>query len=470
MSTDSLKNVVERLESVASKLEKIEHGVSNLSLAGVVGSQDPSDIHDVAPSITAFDEIVKQNLKKYYEVSEKIGGLVRDQSKLFEQLVTEHRNLILIASKSKKSPESLPDISRKQIELTVKIVKMTADNRSSPFFTHLSAVSEGLGAFGWVSVEPAPAPFVHEMIGASEFYSNKLLRQYRNKDQDQVDWVQGLNGFLKALEAYVKTYHTTSLTWNAQGEDVKTVLSKLKMSCPSSQGEATDKGEAKPSVPKSSVASNTNALFGELNKGTDITSGLKKVTSDMKTKNRKASASDNLPKPKSTPAGGKAPSMKSPPKFELQNNNWIIEYQTGDAKIDVDITEMRQVVRLYKCDGATVRIKGKLNAINIDSCRRTDIIFDEVVSIVELINCTGSVNIQVLGKVPCITIDKVSGASVILSKTSLDTRIVTSKSDSVNVMVPDNENSLKEFPVPEQFVSTIRDGALFTESNTHIGE
>ena len=54
-------------------------------------------------------------------------------------------------------------------------------NRSSQLFNHLSAISESIGAFGWISVSPAPSPYVKEMSDAAQFYTNRVLKDYKEK-------------------------------------------------------------------------------------------------------------------------------------------------------------------------------------------------------------------------------------------------------------------------------------------------
>jgi len=44
-------------------------------------------------------------------------------------------------------------------------------------FNHMSAVSEGIPALGWVGVEPKPAPFVKDMKDAAQFYVNVSLER-----------------------------------------------------------------------------------------------------------------------------------------------------------------------------------------------------------------------------------------------------------------------------------------------------
>lgn len=52
------------------------------------------------------------------------------------------------------------------------------------------------------------------------------------------------------------------------------------------------------------------------------------------------------------------------------------------------------MVYLYKCTESTVTVKGKINSITLDSCKKTSVVFDSVVSAIEFINCQ-SVQMQV---------------------------------------------------------------------------
>lgn len=54
-------------------------------------------------------------------------------------------------------------------------------NRKSEFFNHLSAISESAGALGWIAVQPAPCPYVKEMSDAAQFYTNRVLKDYKEK-------------------------------------------------------------------------------------------------------------------------------------------------------------------------------------------------------------------------------------------------------------------------------------------------
>lgn len=82
--------------------------------------------------------------------------------------------------------------------------------------------------------------------------------------------------------------------------------------------------------------------------------------------------------------------------------------------------------------------------MSIDDCQKTSVVFEDVVASFEVVNCK-SVEVQVQNAVPSIAIDKTSGIQVYLSKNSLHTEIVSSKSDSMNVLLPDAENGFVSY-------------------------
>lgn len=208
-------------------------------------------------------------------------------------------------------------------------------------------------------------------------------------------------------------------------------------------------------------------LFAELNKGEDVTKGLKRVTADMQTHKNPALRSGPAPfsKPNVAPKPGSAPTVakvvERPPRKELEGKKWMIEYQKNQTGIVISETEMNQVVYIYKCEGSTVQVKGKVNSIVLDSCKKTSIVLDSVVSSVEFVNCQ-SVQMQVLTKVPTISIDKTDGCQIYLNQASLDVSIVSAKSSEMNVLVPKADGDYVEYPIPEQFKTTYNGKGLTT--------
>uniref|UniRef100_A0A915NF83 C-CAP/cofactor C-like domain-containing protein n=1 Tax=Meloidogyne javanica TaxID=6303 RepID=A0A915NF83_MELJA len=209
------------------------------------------------------------------------------------------------------------------------------------------------------------------------------------------------------------------------------------------------------------------ALFAELNKGDAITSGLKKVTADMQThKNPQLRTQSTVPADKgkspqkSVSSSGKA-GIEKPPKIELKNQK---EYHKDNRQIQIQ-ADLKHSVYIFRCENSVIQIKGKANSVTVDSCKKTSVVFDALLSQVEVINCQ-SIELQTLGSLPTISIQKTDGCQVYLSKESLNAEIVTSKSSEMNILVPKGaDGDFTEFPVPEQFKTTynVKENKLQTQ-------
>lgn len=100
---------------------------------------------------------------------------------------------------------------------------------------------------------------------------------------------------------------------------------------------------------------------------------------------------------------------------------------------------MKQTVYIFRCENSVVQIKGKVNSVTMDSCKKTSVVFDSLLSQVEVINCQ-SVEVQTLGALPTISIQKTDGCQVYLSKEAIGSEIVTSKSSEMNILVPQGDD------------------------------
>jgi adenylyl cyclase-associated protein len=143
-------------------------------------------------------------------------------------------------------------------------------------------------------------------------------------------------------------------------------------------------------------------------------------------------------------------STSGPPKLALEGNKWIIEYYSNRTDLKISETNMRHTVYIYKCSNSTITIEGKVNSIVLDQCTKVGLQFTSVVSLVDFINCRG-MKAQVLEHVPTIQIEKTDGCHIYLSKSSLNTEFITSKSSEMTINVPSGDGEYKEYPIPEQF-------------------
>lgn len=111
------------------------------------------------------------------------------------------------------------------------------------------------------------------------------------------------------------------------------------------------------------AANDRSALFAEINKGQDITKGLKKVTADMQThknptlRQGPAPFKPTVPKPV---GASKAQLVDKPPSFVRDGKKWLIEYQKGNNNLVVENAEMNNVVYLFKCENSTITVKVRM--------------------------------------------------------------------------------------------------------------
>lgn len=138
-----------------------------------------------------------------------------------------------------------------------------------------------------------------------------------------------------------------------------------------------------------------------------------------------------------------------------------MEYQEDRNDLVIPQTELKQVAYIFNCNKSTLQMKGKINSIIIDNCKKFGLVFDNVVGIVEVIN-SKDIQMQVMGKVPTISINKTEGCHIYLSEDALDCAIVSAKSSEMNVLIP-QDGDYREFPVPEQFKTAWDGSKLVTE-------
>jgi len=158
--------------------------------------------------------------------------------------------------------------------------------------------------------------------------------------------------------------------------------------------------------------------------------------------------------PSSSPSSIRSFSAKKevtkPPKCELDGKKWIVEYQQGNKNVEITDTNPKQTVYVFRCNDSTIQIKGKVNSITLDGCKKTAVVFESAISSVEFVNCQ-SVQAQVTGSVPTVSIDKTDGCQIYLSEQSLQADIVSAKSSEMNILVPQKDGDFKEFALPEQY-------------------
>lgn len=358
-------------------------------------------LSELNPYVFEYDDLLNGPLKNFLNLSASIGGTVQNIAEMAEAVIRTQRQFLVVASKSRQpDPNSLSNLLRPTSEQIQAIQVFREKNRATDAFNHLSAVSESIGALGWVAVSPTPGPYVKEMRDSSQFYTNKVLVAYKDKNKTHVEWAKAWIEFLTELQNYIKKYHTTGLSWNPRGGDAS-----------SANGAPAPPPRGGPGLPPppppppadfflsdcSKGASGGDGarlqLLKDLSMGTDITKSLRRVTSEQQTHKNPALKVQGvvpagaMPSRTSNNGTGSREAPAKPPKFELEGKKWMVEYQIARKDFVIQETEMNQSVNLYKCRDCLVQIKGKVNSVTIDSCSKTAVVFDDIVSVVEFINC-----------------------------------------------------------------------------------
>ncbi|PWA93856.1 adenylyl cyclase-associated protein 1 [Artemisia annua] len=465
------ENLIKRLESAITRLESLSLG----SQSRDIDLDAPTD-----PSIIAFDEFVTEFVGKLSAAAAKIGGQVKDVTDVLTEAFSVQKDL-LIQIKQTKKPDmvGLGEFLKPLNEKLMKAISMT-EGRRSDFFNHIKAVAESLTALAWIAYVgkdcgmSMPIAHVEESWQAAEFYNNKVLVEYRNKDANHVEWARALKElYVPGLRNFVKSHYPLGPVWSTTGSAVSAppkAAPKPGAPAPPPPPPASlftsESSQPSSSRPKEGMA----AVFQEIG-SKPVTAGLRKVTDDMKTKNRADRAGFVSAGEKEVRASVPSVSKVAPPKFELQmGRKWVVENQIGKKDLLIDQCDSKQTVYIFGCKDSVLQIKGKVNNITVDKCTKMGVVFTDVVAACEIVNCN-SVEVQCQGTAPTISVDNSAGCQLYLSKDSLEASITTAKSSEINVLVPASgpDNDLVEHALPQQYIHSFKDGQFVTTPVSHSG-
>lgn len=379
-----LEAATSRLEDIASSTDELPQAVPSLSHPissppHVSGTGSPAPLPPVstpappappAPkaaseplpeSIEDFDAFISQSVDKYVQASNKLGGLISEQASKVLEGFQQQRRFLLITTKAKKpdvygsDAPVYQDLIKPINEALMAVNSIKESNRGAPVFSQLSAVAEGIMVLAWVTVENKPFKHVEESLASAQFFGNRVMKEHKDKDPEQIEWIQSFYQVFRDLTDYVKQHFPGGIPWNPRGPPATEVRKAI-----NAQGSATASAPPPPPPPAGGLpppppppgpppvlqikehaapavepASGLNAVFSELNKGSDVTKGLRKVDkSQMTHKNPSLRASSTVSDHDSSirgksPAPGKKPKpesmrVKKPPKKELDGNKWTI--------------------------------------------------------------------------------------------------------------------------------------------------
>ncbi|KAJ8637049.1 hypothetical protein MRB53_011316 [Persea americana] len=470
------EKLLQRLESAVSRLETLSAG-SNPSISRNYPADAAGD-----PAIAAFNDLIENHICRVSAAAGKIGGEVLQVTMILEVAFSVQKDL-LVTVKQYQKPDvtGLAEFLKPLNEVVMKANSLT-EGKPSEFFNHLKTAAGSLAALFWIAYTGKgcgmnlPIAHVEESWQMAEFYNNKVLVDYRNKDPDHVEWAKALKElYLPGLRDYVKSFYPLGPVWSTTG---RTFVSASKSAQPKGPPPPTTAPplpatgslrscDAVSSRPKEGMS----AVFQEISSGKSVTAGLRKVTDDMKAKNRADRTGVVSVNEKDARTSFPSVSKAGTPKLELQmGRKWVVENQIGMKNLVIAECDSKQSVYVFGCKDSVLQVKGKVNNITIDKCTKMGIVFTDVVAAFEIVNCNG-VEVQCQGSSPTISVDNTGGCQLYLSKDSLETSITTAKSSEINVLVPGAgpDGDWEEHALPQQYLHTYKAGQFVTSPVSHSG-
>ncbi|KAK3944800.1 adenylyl cyclase-associated protein [Diplogelasinospora grovesii] len=525
---NNLTTLIKRLEAATSRLEDIASSTIELprdSLASPNSAASPPSAPTPTPpprapepvpeTVEEFDNFINTSVQKFVTLSNGLGDdLVKEQAKLVLKGFQEERRVLLVATKAKKPDLSgagpdqpvFQELLQPINEALMAVQSVRDGNRGSKFIEHLNTVSDGIMVLAWVTVDHKPAKHIEDCLGSAQFFGNRVLKEYKGKDPQQVEWVQSFFKIFRDLMEYVKNYYPNGIQWNPKGTSLKEAMKSLEeaeksappaLSAPAAGGAPPPPPppppppgpppvlqikEVAPEQPKATSGGGLGSVFAELNKGEAVTKGLRKVDkSEMTHKNPSLRAgsvvSDGSQSPRGkSPAPARKPKpesmrVKKPPKKELEGNKWIIENFEKEAQpIEIEASIAHSIL-ISKCTNTTIIIRGKANAVTVENTNRLSLVVDSLVSTVDAVK-SQNFALQVMGTIPTVMMDQIDGAQIYFSKESTSTRVFSSKSAGINLnVIAGEDGDYKEVPLPSQICSYYDEekGDLVNEIVSHAG-
>ncbi|KAF8820327.1 putative cyclase-associated protein [Cardiosporidium cionae] len=144
----------------------------------------------------------------------------------------------------------------------------------------------------------------------------------------------------------------------------------------------------------------------------------------------------------------------SAPICELIGNVWHVEKQgESDKVVSISSALPKEAVQIQDCQDVTIHVCSKITFATISSCKNCSVIFDGVIASIEVINSV-NLKIQIIRRIPSISIDKSSQIALFVSHEGKDVEITTSLSGEMNLNFPAGADAAGEWievPIPQQF-------------------
>lgn len=141
------------LDSLPTVLSLICTSAEEYLAEDVIVTQTDNEPITIIMSVNGYEDIIAGPLAQYLSLSKKIGGDVAKHSEIVQKTFAAQLQYVkLAAASAQPTPAKQQELLKPTSENISAIQEYREKNRSSPFFNHLSAISESIPALGWVCV------------------------------------------------------------------------------------------------------------------------------------------------------------------------------------------------------------------------------------------------------------------------------------------------------------------------------
>ncbi|CAG9945248.1 unnamed protein product [Clonostachys rosea f. rosea IK726] len=258
MAANSMHNIatlIKRLEAVTSRLEDIASSADSLGLhpneahtvrdiaraLAPVSTNTPEPQRqysggalarppeDIPVDVTLFDSFVKTGINPFFELSQKIGGVVANQATVLRKGFDVQRRILLVISKAKKphgdkvAEKAYKNLLQPIEDVISSIRRIQQENRGTSAFNMLSAVADGSFALTWTTAESRPWIQAEESLTMAQFFGNKVLKEHP-RDSLEAQWVETYYALFTELASFLREAYPYGITWNSQGDALGNVI------------------------------------------------------------------------------------------------------------------------------------------------------------------------------------------------------------------------------------------------------
>ena len=241
------------------------------------------------PALKAYDDFLYSSVYSLNDTCADLGG-VEQLGKAIVKVFEGMRYVVVLSCRAKAPEGDLSKALTPHLQTTTESLGEIRKMRLAAEWTnHYKATLEMLTCVSWVyctAPGSLPVPFIKECIGSSDFWSNRIRKEFKGKDDNQIAFCDGLKGVMTALAKYVEEYHKTGLTFNPKGvslEEAAIRLTDTPMADAAAEAIAKKGGTKRASAIGNTVkGGDLMGLMSELNSrknadGSSAATGLKKV-------------------------------------------------------------------------------------------------------------------------------------------------------------------------------------------------